>query len=88
MDLETAVSVVAILISVISVMVALVTAVTAAKKEAFTQLERVVERLNQRILELETENEDLRGWAESLVAQIVEVGLTPHSFTPRRGKKY
>lgn len=43
--------------------------------------------LNEKVTDQETEIEDLRGWAERLVNQIIELGGTPAVFTKRKRKK-
>jgi hypothetical protein len=84
METETAVSIVTILIAVIAAVVSIQTAANTARKDAFEQLKKVVERQACEIKDLKTENEDLRGWAESLVNQLIKAKIVPHPYMPRR----
>jgi Skp family chaperone for outer membrane proteins len=69
------------------ILVSLYTATTAASKSGFEQLERAFKRLEERNAEmekrlahLEQENQDLRDWAEALVAQLEDADIEPVSF--------
>lgn len=54
---------------------------TEAIQKAATAL---ITPLEKRILSLEHELEDVRGWAERLVAQVLELGGEPVRFTRRK----
>lgn len=43
--------------------------------------------LNDKVTDQETEIEDLRGWAERLVRQIIDMGGTPAVFVKRTRRK-
>lgn len=84
MNAEAAVAIVSTLIAVISVLISLLTAVSAAKKDAFEQLQKLVTTLQTRIEELEAENGDLRDWAEKLVDQLHKAKIRPAQYFPKR----
>lgn len=57
---------------------------TAWEHFAAPLMQRLTE-LEKRVVDQEDEIEDLRGWAERLVRQVVELGGTPAVFVKRRG---
>lgn len=56
---------------------------TAWEQFAAPLMKRLTE-LEKRVIDQEVEIEDLRGWAERLVRQVIELGGTPAVFVKRR----
>jgi chaperonin cofactor prefoldin len=89
MELESIVSLVTVLVAVGSLIVTLVVAVNSARKDAFEDLQKVVEqmrleyrRLERRFRNLQRENEALQRWTGELARQIVGLGGTPITYVP------
>lgn len=57
---------------------------TAWEQFAAPLMKRLTE-LEKRVVDQENEIEDLRGWAERLVRQVLDLGGTPAVFVKRRG---
>lgn len=49
--------------------------------------DKEIHDLNAKVTDQEIEIEDLRGWAERLVKQIIELGGVPVSFVKRKNSK-
>jgi hypothetical protein len=62
---------------------------SAAKKDEVDSLRGIIQELKSYISDLEADKEDLQAWAERLVCQVREAGMTPAKFERRtqpRGK--
>lgn len=72
--------IVALIVSGLALVSAIVTALISAKKDDLEVLRGIIAELKDKIAELECENKDLKEWAERLVKQVKDAGLSPVTF--------
>ena len=84
MELETAVTVITIIVALLGAVASFYSLSNSARKDAFDQLKVIVDQLKEKVDELETENEDLKDWAERLVRQVRAAGLEPEPYRRRK----
>jgi len=87
MTVESAVAIISAVVAIIGAMAAIFTLSNSARKDAFQRLESFVSKLEERVNELEDENDALRDWASRLVNQLYEAGISPAPFRPYKRKK-
>lgn len=68
---------VAIIVAVLSLIGTITGYFISARKSAVDDLSTIIDRLRERIEDLENANSDLEDWAERLVNQVKDLGGTP-----------
>jgi hypothetical protein len=76
-------AIVALIVSGLALVGAIATALLSASKNDLEVLRGIIAELKDKIGELECENKDLKDWAERLVEQVKEAGLSPVKFIQR-----
>ena len=60
--------------------------ISSAWEKFYAPLSRRIEILEERVINQDIEISDLRGWAERLVRQIIQLGGVPEPFVSRHKK--
>ena len=76
--------IVALIVSSLSLIGVLINTAISAKKNELEVLREIIDRLRERIDDLECENEELADWAERLVNQVKNAGLQPVKLVRRK----
>jgi outer membrane murein-binding lipoprotein Lpp len=75
--------IVALIVSSLALIGTIITFWKAAKKDEVDALRGIIQELKAYVNDLEYDKEDLQAWAEKLVCQVKEAGLTPVRFVRR-----
>lgn len=75
--------VVALIVSGLAFAGVVITAINSASKDDLDVLRGIIAELRAKIAEMECEKRDLKFWAERLVKQVIDAGLSPVAFIQR-----